>query len=102
MELHRPETETPRDAATQLNNLKLWLATRLETLSQTRLQADPARGIQEYQGLLQGLQVKEQILLEVINKVEELGSGSDPNETADFLGADKLPPVHETGELEDL
>ena len=101
MELHRPEKET-LDAATQVSKLARWLAIRQERLNQMRLQADPAQGIQEYQGLLQDLQSKEAILMEVITKVEELGNGSDPNSVGDFLGADKLPPVHETGELEDL
>ncbi len=101
MESHRPEKET-LDAATRLSKLERWLETRLDSLNRTRRRADPAQGIQEYQGLLQDLQSKEQILEEVINKVEELGNGSDPNSAGDFLGADKLPPVHETGELEDL
>lgn len=102
MESHRPEKET-LDAATQVSKLERWLETRLDSLNRTRRRADPAQGTLEYQGLLQDLQSKEQILLEVISKVEELGNGSiDPNSAGDFLGADKLPPVTETGELEDL
>jgi len=34
--------------------------------------------------------------------VEELGSGSNPNRIADFLGADELPPAIETREIKEL
>jgi hypothetical protein len=43
---------------------------------------------------------KELTFLEVLAKLEELESGSVVQ--PDPLGADKLPPVTETGELDDL
>jgi hypothetical protein len=65
-------------------------------LPKRRLQVDPLLGSREYQVLLQDLNVRERVYGEIIRKVEEFESGSNPNRTADFLGADELPPIEES------
>jgi hypothetical protein len=50
------------------------------------------------------LSSQEALLKEVISLVEEFQTGSGPvsSKDTDFLGADDLPSVLETGELKDL
>lgn len=93
-----PERRTP-DAATQLTLLLDWLKTQLHSeLPKLRRQVDPLQGSREYQVQLQDLNTRERIYEEILQRVEELRSGSNPNRTADFMGADELPPILEMGE----
>jgi len=65
-------------------------------LPKLRRQVDPLQGYQESQVRLLALNERERIYEEIIRKVEELESGSNPNKVGDFLGADELPPSLET------
>lgn len=87
--------KNPRlDAATQLRLLRDWLQMQVrEELPKLRHRVDPALGFQESQGRLLALNEREKVYFEIIRKVEELESGSNPNKVADFLRADELPPI---------
>ena len=88
------------EAAIQLKRLRLWLDNQVKSLTLERLQTVQSP---DNRDLLQSLVVnstKEATLLEVLAKVEELANGSLVQ--PDPLGADKLPPVTETGELDNL
>ena len=92
--------KAPRDAATQLQQLRAWLQITLDLLASKRRQAGQHRGLPEYPALLQAFNEQEIILQEVLDKMEALEHGSEgPNRKTDFLGADQLPPVHLTDEL---
>ena len=91
------------DSATQLRRLLDWLQMQLRVeLPNLRRQVDPRQDSKDLLVRLQDLNVREQVYTEILQMVEELGSGSNPNRIADFLGADELPPAIETREIKEL
>ena len=97
MSKSRPNKAPRLDAATLLRLLLDWLRMQLhsELPKQCRL-VDPHLDSRVFQVQLQDLNTRERVYEEIIRKVEELESGSDPNKAGDFLGADDLPPIIET------
>jgi hypothetical protein len=91
-----------KDPALQLRKLREWLLDKESNLGNClSLEGQSLEAIDPSRVLL--LNSQRSIILQVLDVLQELESGSDdPNAEGDFLGADNLPPVHETGELLDL
>lgn len=95
--------KTKVDPAILLSKLKQWLKTESSRLTRERLRIVRSQEHLAQQETLLVNSATEATFVEVLQKVEELEYGSENvNKKTDFLGADKLPPVHLTGELDEM
>jgi hypothetical protein len=88
------------DPVIQLRKLQQWLANQAKLLTQERHRIVQSPEAKDLPMSLAVNSSREITFLEVLRKLEELESGSFVQ--PDPLGADLLPPVTETGELDDL
>ena len=92
--------EEPLNAAAQLNRLRDWLLQEVGTnLPQKRRSVSPSQGLDAYQAQHLEVNAFDKAYSMVLEKMEDIASGS---RQPDPLGADALPSLEETAELEDL
>jgi hypothetical protein len=92
------EKQVIKEPAVLLKKLTQWLRDRENNLGSSLNSAGQSLGGVDPQRVLQ-LVNQRATILQVLDVLKELESGSDVNAECDFLGADSLPLVHETREL---
>lgn len=93
--------EAIKEPAVLLRRLKQSLQDRVNSLDRSlRSAGQPQAGIDPVQVLL--LNSERSTILQVLDVLQELESGSNVNADGDFLGADNLPPIEETTEWMEL